>query len=66
MIVIVNGEAKTFDDGATVRAVAESLDLPEQGVAIAVGGDVVPTSAWDATPLTAGVEVDVLTAVQGG
>ncbi|WP_010540863.1 sulfur carrier protein ThiS [Dietzia alimentaria] len=66
MIVRVNGEDRTLEDGATVRALVTELDLPEEGVAIAVDGMVVPSSGWDAAPLGSGAEVDVLTAVQGG
>lgn len=66
MIVTVNGEHRTLADGATVRALVTALDLPDEGVAIAVDGVVVPSSAWDEAPLGAGAEIDVLTAVQGG
>lgn len=66
MIVTVNGEDHTLADGATVRTLVTALDLPDDGVAVAVDGMVVPGSSWDDTPLGAGAEVDVLTAVQGG
>ena len=35
-------------------------------MAVAVGGEVVPRSAWATRELAAGDEVDVVTAVQGG
>jgi sulfur carrier protein len=66
MIVTVNGEDRTLADGATVSALVTELDLPDEGVAIAVDGVVVPNSGWDDAPLGAGAEIDVLTAVQGG
>ncbi|MCD2261463.1 sulfur carrier protein ThiS [Dietzia aurantiaca] len=66
MIVTVNGEDRTLTDGATVRTLVTAMDLPGDGVAIAVNGMVVPGSSWDDTPLGAGAEVDILTAVQGG
>lgn len=66
MIVTVNGEDRTLADGATVRSLVVSMELPDDGVAVAVNGMVVPGSSWDATPLGAGAEVDILTAVQGG
>lgn len=66
MIVTVNGEDRTLIDGATVRALVTEMDLPDDGVAIAVNGIVVPCSRWDQTPLGAGAEVDILSAVQGG
>lgn len=66
MIVTVNGQDHTLADDATVRALVTALDLPDEGVAVAVDGVVVPSSGWDAARLGAGAEVDVLTAVQGG
>ena len=66
MIVTVNGEDRSLTDGATVRTLVTALDLPDEGVAIAVDGVVVPCSGWDDAALGAGAEVDVLTAVQGG
>ena len=66
MIVTVNGEDRMLADGATVRTLVTAMDLPDDGVAIAVNGMVGPGSSWDDTPLGAGAEVDILTAVQGG
>lgn len=66
MIVSVNGEDRTLNEGATVRALLRELELPDEGVAVAVDGIVVPGSGWDEARLDAGAEVDVLTAVQGG
>lgn len=66
MIVNVNGESRTLSDGATVRALVRELDLPDEGVAVAVDGEVVPGSGWDDALLGASAEVDLLTAVQGG
>lgn len=64
--VEVNGEERDVPAGATVADLVRLLELPDTGVAIAVGDDVVPAGAWDATPLVEGAVVDVLTAVQGG
>ena len=66
MIVTVNGEDRTLTDGATVRTLVTAMDLPDDGVAVAVDGAVVPGSNWDDTPLGAGAAVDILMAVQGG
>ena len=66
MIVTVNGESRTLSEGSTVCALVRELDLPAEGVAVAVDGEVVPGSGWDDTLLSAGAEVDLLTAVQGG
>jgi sulfur carrier protein len=37
-----------------------------KGIAVALNGEVVPRSAWDATDLRPGDRVEVLTAAQGG
>ena len=37
-----------------------------RGIAVAVNGEVVPRSAWEATGLQPGDRVEVLTAAQGG
>jgi sulfur carrier protein len=67
MMITVNGSAATVADGATVaQMVAEINPSAVRGVAVAVNGDVVPRSAWDATLLRDGDAVEVLTAVQGG
>jgi len=68
MLVTVNGERRELPDGATVAHAVELLcDAPDgRGVAVAVGGEVVPRAAWSRTPLNDGVNVEVVAAVQGG
>jgi thiazole synthase len=68
MRVELNGEPVSLHDGATVRAAIEASGAasPERGVAVAVDGEVVPRSEWDATRLEEGQSVEVLAAIQGG
>jgi sulfur carrier protein len=68
MDVHVNGELRAVEDGLTVLALVQSLGARAdgRGVAVAIGGEVVPRSAWSDTQLADGVHVEVLTAVQGG
>jgi sulfur carrier protein len=68
MIIKVNGAARELPAGATVASVVSELTgRPEgRGVAVALAGEVVPRRAWPSTPLHEGVEVEVVTAVQGG
>jgi sulfur carrier protein len=68
MNVVLNGEARELQDGATVNdAVAASGAQPDgRGVAVAVDGEVVPRSRWADTNLDEGQRVEVLQAVQGG
>jgi sulfur carrier protein len=68
MIVQLNGEARELADGATVRRALELLDVSVEtrGVAVAVGGEVVPRRAWEATVLSDGTQVEVVMAIGGG
>ncbi|MDR2998929.1 MAG: sulfur carrier protein ThiS [Microbacterium sp.] len=58
LVVRLTGHA-LHDDGSRV-------DGGRLGVAVAVGGAVVPRSRWSARPLAAGDEIEIVTAVQGG
>jgi sulfur carrier protein len=68
MIVVVNGDPREVPPGATVTSLIETLSgVPQgRGVAVAVGGEVVPRSAWPRTELAEGMRVEVVVAVQGG
>jgi len=68
MVVRVNGAERELADGQTVASLVASLGVaPDgRGVAVALGGEVVPRSAWEATALFPGAAVEVLVAVQGG
>jgi sulfur carrier protein len=63
----LNGREVEVEAQATVAdAVAASGARGLRGVAVAVEGEVVPRSEWEATPLFEGQQIDVLQAVQGG
>lgn len=71
MELTVNGEERAVPDGATVDVLIASLTgvagaRQSRGVAVAVGGEVVPRSRWELTQLEPGAVVEILTAVQGG
>jgi thiazole synthase len=68
MTVELNGSRVELPDGATVASAIElSGAAPEgRGVAVAVDGEVVPRSEWEATSLRDGQSVEVLAAIQGG
>ena len=67
MRVELNGEPTALPDGATVAAAIEASGAAAQrGVAVAVDGEVVPRSEWDATRLHEGEKIEVLAAIQGG
>ncbi|QCQ92442.1 sulfur carrier protein ThiS [Rhodococcus sp. SGAir0479] len=63
--VTVNGEDREFDGPLTVTELLERMDLPQRGIAVAVGGAVFPRGRWT-EPVGRGWEIEILTAVQGG
>jgi sulfur carrier protein len=65
--VRVNGEERDAA-GRSVAELVVDLGLPAdgRGVAVAIGGEVVPRGAWASRTLAAGEHVEVLVAMQGG
>ncbi len=68
MVVTVNGERHELPTGSTVASVVQRLSTASdgRGVAVAVGGEVVPRTQWSQTELPEGAWIEVLGAVQGG
>jgi sulfur carrier protein len=68
IVVTLNGESRELPDGATVELAVRAAGAPAggRGVAVAVDGEVIPRGVWEATPVHAGQELEVLQAVQGG
>jgi sulfur carrier protein len=66
MEVIINCEPHRAPGPMSLAEAVALLTPAETGVAAAVNGDVVRRSAWDATRLADGDQVEVVTAVQGG
>ncbi len=69
MIVFVNGDSRELGDRTTVATLVAELGGPPgdgRGIAVAVGGEVVPRSDWSQRRLKDGDAVEVLIAVQGG
>jgi sulfur carrier protein len=64
--VRVNGTEREVADGATVADLLASLDMPVTGIAVAVDGEICNRGSHERTVLTAGAEIEILTAVQGG
>jgi sulfur carrier protein len=66
MKLTVNGEAVTHD-GTIADLLADRFDDPRpHGIAVAVGGEVVPRDDWPRWALSDGDAVEIVTAVQGG
>jgi sulfur carrier protein len=68
MNVVLNGDRRELREGALLvdAITASGAPADRRGVAVAVDGEVVPRSEWDATELADGARVEVLQAVQGG
>jgi len=64
----VNGEQRELPAGATVASVLELLDVAAdaRGIAVALDGEVVPRSRWEAMMLRDGSRVEVVAAIGGG
>jgi sulfur carrier protein len=65
---MVNGDERELRDGATVSELVEVLGAPGggRGMAVAIGGEVVPRGQWDGRALHGGERIEVVVAVQGG
>lgn len=67
MNVLLNGERTEVADEETVGELLARLGVQaRRGVAVAVGGEVVPREEWGDRPLEDGVRVEIVNAIQGG
>ncbi len=64
--VVVNGEARTLDERATLGDLCRQLELPARGTAVALNFTVVPRSTYAATELREGDTIDIVSASAGG
>ncbi|MBW1877176.1 MAG: sulfur carrier protein ThiS [Deltaproteobacteria bacterium] len=62
----LNGEDHEIAPGTTIADLLRAMDMPSEGVAVAVERKVVPHSAHAEHVLEEGVEVEVIRAVGGG
>ncbi|MGC6456169.1 MAG: sulfur carrier protein ThiS [Coraliomargaritaceae bacterium] len=67
MNVTVNGEDRSFSEGATLQALLVEMGMSaNKGIAVAVNQSVVPTRQWAECQLSEGDAVLVIQATQGG
>jgi sulfur carrier protein len=66
VIVHVNGRRRDLEGNLTVGDLVDGEVPDRRGVAVAIDGELVPRSSWDATDLVDGVQVEIVGAVQGG
>lgn len=65
MEITINGE-KSQVDVSTVQQLADSLQLPQRGVALAVNNKIVQRALWTEAPLAEGDIVTIIKAAFGG
>lgn len=66
MIVRLNDKLYKVTAGTTLDMFIESLDIPLQGVAVAVDYEVIPRSEWFYKKLTEGMTLILIHATSGG
>lgn len=65
MQITVNDKPVDFQ-GVTVAQLVAQLGLPETGVAVAIGMDIVPKAEWGAKALAENDKVMIIKAASGG
>jgi sulfur carrier protein len=65
-VVMVNGAPWEGPPGTTVAALVAQWCASPRGIAVARNGDVVPKSSWEATQITSGDQIEIVTAAAGG
>lgn len=63
-VTINNKETET--QAKTIRELAQELDLPATGVAVAISNDMVPRDEWENTIITEGADIVIVKAFCGG
>lgn len=65
-MITVNGTPEEFSGTIADLLASRTGDTKPQGIAVAVGDDVVPRDDWARRLLADGDAVEIVTAVQGG
>ena len=63
-VTINNKETET--QAKTIRELAQELDLPATGVAVAIRNEMVPRDEWENTLITEGADIVIVKAFCGG
>lgn len=66
MKLIVNNQETELAGGETLTHLAQQLQLPPQGVAIAVNNRMIPRTEWDGHVLQEGDRLVIIKAACGG
>lgn len=63
-VTINNKETET--QALNVKQLAEELNLPATGVAVAISNTMVPRDEWESTAIVAGADIVIIKAFCGG
>ena len=63
-VTINNKETET--QAKTIRELAQELDLPATGVAVAISNEMVPRDEWENTIIAEGADIVIVKALCGG
>jgi len=66
MEILVNGEARTLGEGATVLSLLRELSLPESRVAVERNRSLVRKAEFENAALVEGDRIEIVTFVGGG
>ena len=66
MKILINNKSLEVKNGASLSDLAEQLELPTDGIAIAINYKVIPRIYWGSTVLAENEELIILEAVSGG
>lgn len=64
--ITVNGNARSFEAGATIAQLLTQLDTAGKRVAVERNGEIVPKSLYGLTRLAGGDRLEIVVAVGGG
>jgi thiamine biosynthesis protein ThiS len=66
MNIVLNGDAFTATDGATVASLLIQLDISRERVAVELNGDIVPKANYEKEQLCADDKIEIVHFVGGG
>ncbi|MDR1342890.1 MAG: sulfur carrier protein ThiS [Prevotellaceae bacterium] len=66
MTILLNDKPYEAAEKTSLAAFVESLGIARQGIAVAIGYEVVPKELWDETILSDRMELMLIQAVSGG
>lgn len=65
MDILINNK-KTNVSSTNLLELAQEMNLPEKGVAIAISNQMIPRTEWANTPIAEGADVVIIKAACGG